>query len=73
MVSSAQCPLSHTLDRSNSDVGTLALAAQALPDIVLIDAMMPGMDGFRVAKRHKANATTPHIPIIFMTGLTESE
>ncbi|MEI8170299.1 MAG: response regulator, partial [Rhodoferax sp.] len=48
-------------------------AAQVLPDIVLLDAMMPGMDGFEVARRLKANALTSHIPIIFMTGLTETE
>ena len=51
----------------------LARAQQALPDIVLLDAMMPGMDGFEVAKRLKAMAQTAHIPIIFMTGLTETE
>src|SRR3954447_9517938 len=51
----------------------LQRAAQALPDIVLLDAMMPGIDGFEVAKRLKASALTAHIPIIFMTGLTETE
>jgi CheY-like chemotaxis protein/DNA-binding CsgD family transcriptional regulator len=51
----------------------LLRAAQALPDIVLLDAMMPGMDGFEVARRLKADAKTAHIPIIFMTGLTETE
>jgi CheY-like chemotaxis protein/DNA-binding CsgD family transcriptional regulator len=51
----------------------LQRATQALPDIVLLDAMMPGMDGFEVAKRLKASAQTAHIPIIFMTGLTETE
>ncbi len=51
----------------------LELAARVLPDIVLLDAMMPGMDGFEVARRLKANAQTAHIPIIFMTGLTETE
>ncbi len=51
----------------------LLRAAQALPDIVLLDAMMPGMDGFEVARRLKASAATAHIPIIFMTGLTETE
>lgn len=51
----------------------LARAEQALPDIVLLDAMMPGMDGFEVAKRLKASPLTAHIPIIFMTGLTETE
>jgi DNA-binding response OmpR family regulator/DNA-binding CsgD family transcriptional regulator len=51
----------------------LLCASQALPDIVLLDAMMPGMDGFEVAKRLKASPLTAHIPIIFMTGLTETE
>ncbi|MGZ5194082.1 MAG: response regulator [Ramlibacter sp.] len=51
----------------------LQRASQALPDIVLLDAMMPGMDGFEVAKRLKASSQTAHIPIIFMTGLTETE
>ncbi|HSV35536.1 MAG TPA: response regulator transcription factor [Ramlibacter sp.] len=51
----------------------LQRAAQAMPDIVLLDAMMPGMDGFEVAKRLKASPHTAHIPIIFMTGLTETE
>jgi CheY-like chemotaxis protein len=56
-------------------MASLALqrAAQARPDIVLLDAMMPGMDGFEVARRLKADAATAHIPIIFMTGLTETE
>ena len=51
----------------------LQRAAQALPDIVLLDAVMPGMDGFEVARRMKQNPETAHIPIIFMTGLTETE
>lgn len=51
----------------------LQRAAQARPDIVLLDAMMPGMDGFEVARRLKAAPATAHIPIIFMTGLTETE
>ena len=51
----------------------LQRARQALPDIVLLDAMMPGMDGFEVAKRLKAMPETAHIPIVFMTGLLETE
>ena len=51
----------------------LQRAAQAVPDIVLLDAMMPGMDGFEVARRLKASPQTAHIPIIFMTGLTDTE
>jgi len=51
----------------------LAVAAAEKPDIVLLDVMMPGMDGFEVARRLKAHPETAHIPIIFMTGLTETE
>jgi len=56
-----------------SGAAALQRAAQALPDIVLLDAMMPGMDGFEVARQLKATPNTAHIPIIFMTGLTETE
>jgi len=51
----------------------LQRAAQAEPDIVLLDAVMPGLDGFDVARRLKADPETAQIPIIFMTGLTETE
>ena len=51
----------------------LQRATQVLPDIILLDAMMPGMDGFEVARRLKAMPQTAHIPIIFMTGLTDTE
>ena len=51
----------------------LVRAAQARPDIILLDAVMPGMDGFEVARRLKADARTAAIPIVFMTGLTETE
>jgi CheY-like chemotaxis protein/DNA-binding CsgD family transcriptional regulator len=51
----------------------LQRAAQALPDVVLLDAVMPGLDGFEVARRLKADAPTAAIPIIFMTGLTDTE
>lgn len=51
----------------------LQRASQAVPDIILLDAVMPGMDGFEVARRLKAQADTSHIPIVFMTGLTETE
>jgi CheY-like chemotaxis protein/DNA-binding CsgD family transcriptional regulator len=51
----------------------LQRAAQADPDIVLLDAVMPGIDGFEVARRLKAGPETAHIPIVFMTGLTDTE
>jgi CheY-like chemotaxis protein/DNA-binding CsgD family transcriptional regulator len=51
----------------------LQLAHRAQPDIVLLDAVMPGLDGFEVARRLKADPATAAIPIVFMTGLTETE
>ena len=63
----------YTVLLATSGEAALARAAQELPDIVLLDAMMPGMDGFEVARRLKAAPQTAHIPIIFMTGLTETE
>ncbi|WP_174298431.1 response regulator transcription factor [Sphingomonas bacterium] len=43
------------------------------PDLVLMDAVMPGLDGFRTTRRIKADGRFRHLPVIFMTGLTESE
>jgi putative two-component system response regulator len=43
------------------------------PDLVLLDIMMPGMDGYEVCRRLKANAKTGDIPVIFLTAKTELE
>ncbi|MDB5750219.1 MAG: DNA-binding response regulator [Ramlibacter sp.] len=63
----------YTVLVATSGEAALQRAAQALPDIVLLDAMMPGLDGFEVARRLKADPLTANIPIIFMTGLTDTE
>ncbi len=58
---------------ANSGEMALQVAQLMQPHVILMDAMMPGMDGFATCRRIKAAAETQHIPVIFMTGLTEVE
>ncbi len=51
----------------------LDVAERITPDVVLMDAVMPGMDGFETTRRMKRNAALAHVPVIFMTGLSETE
>ncbi len=50
----------------------LAQTAQTQPDLVLLDVMMPGIDGFETCRRLHARAATRDLPVIFMTALTET-
>ena len=47
----------------------LAIAASERPDIVLLDVMMPGMDGFDVCRRLKEDPLTRHVPVVLVTAL----
>ena len=51
----------------------LDLVERVTPDIVLMDAVMPGMDGFETCRRLKTRPHIAHVPVIFMTGLAETE
>ncbi|MFG1424957.1 response regulator transcription factor [Roseixanthobacter glucoisosaccharinicivorans] len=51
----------------------LALVEQITPDIILMDAIMPGMTGFETCRALKTNKALAHVPVIFMTGLSETE
>jgi len=44
-----------------------------LPDLILLDVQMPGIDGFETCRQIKSNATTAEIPVIFITALSDSE
>ena len=51
----------------------LARMAEHLPDIVLLDVMMPGMDGFEVCRRIRKDPKTAHIPVVMVTALSDPE
>jgi DNA-binding NarL/FixJ family response regulator len=51
----------------------MRIVDQITPDIILLDAVMPGMDGFETCSRLKRDAGLSNVPVIFMTGLAETE
>jgi len=72
--------LSDTLDQAGLEVwvaqsGKIALdrVEYALPNLILLDVMMPEIDGFETCRRLKTNPATQHIPVIFMTALSDTE
>jgi DNA-binding NarL/FixJ family response regulator len=51
----------------------MRIVDQITPDIILLDAMMPGIDGFETCRRLKREAGLANVPVIFMTGLADTE
>ena len=54
-------------------VSALGRIQRRRPDLILLDAMMPGLDGFETCRRIKAEPSSADIPVLFMTALTDSE
>jgi two-component system, cell cycle response regulator len=57
---------------ANDGEGALRIAQEERPDLILLDVMMPRMDGFEVCRRLKADARTADIPVVMVTALTEA-
>lgn len=54
-------------------IAALAKARDQSPDLILLDVDMPGMDGYEVCRRLKADPATAGIPVVFVTGMTQAE
>ncbi|MGR0278055.1 response regulator [Marinomonas dokdonensis] len=72
--------INDTLESANMDVlvalegkQALTIAKRIRPDIILLDAIMPNMDGFETCRALKADANLAAIPVIFMTGLSDTD
>ncbi|MBC7983073.1 MAG: response regulator transcription factor [Candidatus Obscuribacterales bacterium] len=63
----------YTVLIATDGVSALDLVDQITPDLVLMDAVMPGMNGFETCRRLKREKLLSHLPVIFMTGLSETE
>ena len=62
-------PEGYVLDSVASGEEALAFVARSATDLILLDVMMPGMDGYFVAQRIKSNAASKHISIIMVSAL----
>ncbi len=58
---------------TQNGIEALELVQRVKPDIVLLDVMMPGMDGIEVCRRIKSNSQTQHIPVIMITAMDQPD
>ena len=63
----------YEVEVENNSAAALALAEQFLPDLILLDVMMPGTDGGELAARLKANARLAQVPVVFLTAAVKRE
>ncbi len=73
LLSDALSEAGYTVLVATDGQSALERLTMVVPDIILLDAVMPGMDGFETCRRIKQMEEVRHVPVMFMTGLTETE
>jgi putative two-component system response regulator len=68
-IAAALRPLGYVMWQAGDGESGLVLAKQQQPDVILLDVMMPGVDGYEVCRRLKADEETRLLPVVFLTGL----
>ena len=63
----------YNVQTARSGVSALKRVQEAHPDLILLDILMPGMDGFEVCERLKADPKTSDIPVVFVSSMTDVE
>ena len=63
----------YTVRVANGGERALRLASESPPDLILLDVMMPEIDGYEVLRRLKENPATREIPVIFLTARTDAD
>ncbi len=72
-LSEALQPLGYEVCKANDGLRALELARERQPDVILLDVMMPGLDGYEVCGRLKSAEDTRLLPVVFLTGLDSRE
>jgi CheY-like chemotaxis protein/DNA-binding CsgD family transcriptional regulator len=73
LLSDALSEAGYTVLVATDGLSALERLQIVVPDIILLDAVMPGIDGFETCRRIKQMEAVRHVPVMFMTGLTETE
>ncbi len=73
LLSDALSEAGYTVLVATDGLSALERLTMVVPDIILLDAVMPGIDGFETCRRIKQMNEVRHVPVMFMTGLTETE
>jgi DNA-binding response OmpR family regulator len=66
-------PAGYNILAATDDERCLSIAQRAIPDLILLDVMMPGIDGFETCRQLKQDRATAQIPVLFITARGETE